>query len=112
MLVLRWTRAYSKQRRYQMTTINISDSLNLVLKNDRNLQVTSLLDAIRQLLQQWFYERSKAAFAIKRRLTSWVENVLCLEHEKLRSLLVIFVATCPRRRGAADVLKRASFKIK
>ena len=90
MLVLRWTRAYSKQRRYQMTTINISDSLNLVLKNDRNLQVTSLLDAIRQLLQQWFYERSKSSAFFNCILTKWAEGEMRKLVEISRSFTVSF----------------------
>ncbi|KAA0054286.1 protein FAR-RED ELONGATED HYPOCOTYL 3-like [Cucumis melo var. makuwa] len=41
----------------------------------------------RDVLQKWFYERSKAASTMKSHLTSWVENILRLEHEKSRRLL-------------------------
>ena len=67
----RWARAYSKQRRYQMMTTNIYESLNSVLKNDRNLPVASLLDAIQWSLQEWFYERSKSSTSWNSILTKW-----------------------------------------
>ncbi|TYJ96354.1 protein FAR1-RELATED SEQUENCE 3-like [Cucumis melo var. makuwa] len=47
----------------------------------------------RDVLQKWFYERSKAASTMKSHLTSWAENILHLEHEKSRRLLVDPIST-------------------
>ena len=38
-------------------TTNISESLNNVLKDARELPVIGLLEFIRSLIQRWFYER-------------------------------------------------------
>ena len=85
MLVLRSGLGHIRDK---MMISNYVESVNSVFKYLRELHVATMLNSIIYVLQKWFYERSKAAFAIKRRLTSWVENVLCLEHEKSRSLLV------------------------
>lgn len=86
----KWSRAYSRQRRYGMMTTNVSECVNFVFKNYRELPVASMLSSIRDTLQKWFYDRSKAAFGMKTPLTSWAENFLREEHEKSRSLLVRF----------------------
>ena len=52
---------------YRMMTSNCVDSVNLVFKD------------LRDVLQKWFDERSKATFTMKSCLTSWAENVLHLE---------------------------------
>ena len=52
---------------YRMMTSNCVDSVNLVFKD------------LRDVLQKWFDERSKATFTMKSCLTSWAENALHLE---------------------------------
>ena len=73
-----------------MMTSNCVESVNSVFKDLRELPVAMMLSSIRDVLQNWFYERSKVASTMKSRLTSWAENVLNLEHEKSRRLLVRF----------------------
>ena len=64
---------------YRMMTSNCVDSVNLVFKDLRELPVATMLSSIRDVLQKWFDERSKATFTMKSCLTSWAENVLHLE---------------------------------
>ena len=47
---------------YRMMTSNCVDSVNLVFKD------------LRDVLQKWFDERSKATFTMKSCLTSWAET--------------------------------------
>ena len=84
----RWSHAFSRRRRYGMMTTNIAESVNSVLKDVIDLHVASLLDSIRDILQKWFHDRSKAAFSMKTVLSTWVDNILRKEHEKSRSFLV------------------------
>ncbi|XP_050936277.1 uncharacterized protein LOC127144415 [Cucumis melo] len=89
----KWSRAYSRRRRYRMMKSNSAESLNSVFKDLRELPVATMLCLIRDVLQKWFYERSKAASTMKSHLTSWAENILHLEHEKSRRLLVDPIST-------------------
>ena len=61
-----------------------------MFKDLRELPVAMMLSSIRDVSQKWFYERSKVSSTMKSRLTSWAENILRLEHEKSRRLLVRF----------------------
>ncbi|XP_038896390.1 uncharacterized protein LOC120084653 [Benincasa hispida] len=84
----KWSRAYSGRRMYEMMTINPSECVNSVLKDNRNLPVASLLDAIRGLLQKWFHDRRKASLSMTTILTPWAKNILCNQHEQSRSFMV------------------------
>ncbi|XP_050941730.1 uncharacterized protein LOC127149797 [Cucumis melo] len=84
----KWSRAYSRRRRYRMMTSNCAESVNSVFKDLRELPVATMLCSIGDVLQKWFYERSKVASTMKSHLTSLTENILHLEHEKSRRLLV------------------------
>ncbi|TYJ96591.1 uncharacterized protein E5676_scaffold1278G00090 [Cucumis melo var. makuwa] len=84
----RWSRAYSRKRRYQIMTTNICESLNSKLKIDRDLPVASLLEAIREFLQRWFYERRKAASCLKSVLSSWAEGLIRKLVDESRSFIV------------------------
>lgn len=84
----KWARAYSRRRRYRMMTTNNSESINARLKESRDLPVAALLDSIRDTLQKWFYQRSKAASKMKSILTTWAETELRKEHDKSRSFTV------------------------
>ncbi|KAA0033561.1 uncharacterized protein E6C27_scaffold261G001160 [Cucumis melo var. makuwa] len=89
----KWSRTYSRRRMYRMMTSNCAESLDSVFKDLRELPVATMLCSIRDVLQKWFYGRSKAASTMKNHLTSWAENILCLEHEKSRRLLVDPIST-------------------
>ncbi|XP_038896605.1 uncharacterized protein LOC120084863 [Benincasa hispida] len=84
----KWSRAYSQRRRYEMMTTNPSECVNFVLKENRNLPVASLLDAIRCLLQKWFHDRRKASLSMTTILTPWAENILHNQHEQSRSFMI------------------------
>ncbi|XP_038904248.1 uncharacterized protein LOC120090597 [Benincasa hispida] len=84
----KWSRTYSQRIRYEMMTTNPSECVNSVLKENRNLPVASLLDAIRGLLKNWFHDRRKASFSMTTILTPWAENILCSQHEQSRSFMV------------------------
>ena len=84
----RWSRAYSRKRRYQIMTTNICESLNSKLKIDRDLPVASLLETIREFLQRWFYERRKAASCLKSVLSSWAEGLIRKLVDESRSFIV------------------------
>ena len=84
----KWARAYCTKKRYQMITTNISESLNAVLKESRDLYVATLLDSIRQILQNWFYDRRKVACCMRTVLTSLVERELQIQHQNSRSFTV------------------------
>ena len=72
-------------------TTNIVESVNLVLKDVRDLPIASLLDSIRDILQKWFHDRSKVVFSTKIILSTCAENILRKEHEKSRSFLVCVI---------------------
>ena len=84
----KWSRTYSRRRRYRIMTSNCVKSVNSVFKDLREPPVATMLCSIRDVLQKLFYERSKAASTMKSHLTSSAENILRLEHEKSRRLLV------------------------
>ncbi|KAL6330622.1 hypothetical protein AAG906_003232 [Vitis piasezkii] len=50
----RWARSYSTGKRYNIMTIRIVESLNVVLKNARDLPILQLVEELRNLLQKWF----------------------------------------------------------
>ncbi|XP_050937736.1 uncharacterized protein LOC127148299 [Cucumis melo] len=62
--------------------------LNSKLKIDRDLPVASLLEAIREFLQRWFYERRKAASCLKSVLSSWAEGLIRKLVDESRSFIV------------------------
>ena len=51
----KWARAFFPGNRYSIMTTNIAECMNAVLRDARSL--VPLLEAIRLLLQNWFYER-------------------------------------------------------
>ncbi|TYK14893.1 MuDRA-like transposase [Cucumis melo var. makuwa] len=69
-------------------TTNICESLNSKLKIDRDLPTASLLEAIREFLQWWFYERRKAASCLKSVLSSWAEGLIRKLGDESRSFIV------------------------
>ena len=84
----KWARAYSRRRRYNMLTTNISECLNNILKEPREFPVASLLDSIREILQNWFYEKSQTTLSMKTVLTCWAEYELREQHNQSRSFKV------------------------
>ncbi|TYK14543.1 uncharacterized protein E5676_scaffold552G00250 [Cucumis melo var. makuwa] len=84
----KWARAYCTRKIYQMMTTNILENLNVILKEFRDLHVAALLDSIRQILQNWFYDWRKVACCMRIVLTSWAEGELRIQHQNSRSFTV------------------------
>ncbi|XP_052197335.1 uncharacterized protein LOC127804504 [Diospyros lotus] len=55
-------------------TTNIAECLNAALEDARKLPIQCLMEYIRNMLQQWFYERRGHASKMGRHLTSWAEG--------------------------------------
>ncbi|KAA0062123.1 protein FAR1-RELATED SEQUENCE 3-like [Cucumis melo var. makuwa] len=50
----KWSRTYSRRRRYRMMTSNCAESVNSVFKDLRELPVATMFCSIRNVLQKWF----------------------------------------------------------
>ncbi|XP_038880504.1 uncharacterized protein LOC120072166 [Benincasa hispida] len=84
----KWAHAHSRRRMYNLMTTNISECLNNILKEPREFPVASLLDYIREILQNWFYEKGQSTLSMKIVLTSWAEFELREQHNQSRSFKV------------------------
>ena len=56
-----------------MTTA-IVESLNVVLKDARDLPILWLVEELSNLLQKWFANRKQQALSMTNELTTWVER--------------------------------------
>ncbi|XP_070013492.1 uncharacterized protein [Nicotiana sylvestris] len=68
----RWARSCSPQRRYDMLTTNIVESMNSVLLEARELPILRMMDFIQVKLQHWFYERRNKAEGTFYDVSCWV----------------------------------------
>ena len=65
----RWAHSYSTEKRYNIMTTGIVESLNAVLKNVRDLPVLQLVEELRNLLQKWFVTRQQQTMSMLAELT-------------------------------------------
>ena len=72
----KWARAFFPGNRYNIMTTNIAECMNAVLRDARSLPLVPLLEAIRLLLQDWFYERRTEVEAAATPVTPWLEKIL------------------------------------
>ncbi|XP_075096323.1 uncharacterized protein LOC142174429 [Nicotiana tabacum] len=72
----RWARSCSPQRRYDMLTTNIVESMNSVLLEARELPILRMMDFIQVKLQHWFYERRNKAEGTFYDVSCWVDEEL------------------------------------
>ncbi|XP_075074590.1 uncharacterized protein LOC142162165 [Nicotiana tabacum] len=72
----RWVRSCSPQRRYDMLTTNIVESMNSVPLEARELPILRMMDFIQVKLQRWFYERRNKAEGSFYDVSCWVEDEL------------------------------------
>ncbi|XP_075092395.1 protein FAR1-RELATED SEQUENCE 4-like [Nicotiana tabacum] len=72
----RWARSCSPQRRYDMLTTNIVESMNSVLLEAMELPILRMMDFIQVKLQHWFYERRNKAEGTFYDVSCWVEEEL------------------------------------
>ncbi|CAF2331047.1 unnamed protein product [Brassica napus] len=71
-----WSRAYFAGDKYDITTSNAAESINAVFKKPRELPIVSLIEAIRNRLTRWFFDRREGAAMLKSSLTPKVEKKL------------------------------------
>ncbi|KAA0037688.1 uncharacterized protein E5676_scaffold25G00510 [Cucumis melo var. makuwa] len=84
----KWSRAYSPCRRYNVMTTNISESLNSAMLKARELPMCSMLEALRMMLQRWFFEwRNDAEYQVTD-FTKTIESILRKQIELSRSVKV------------------------
>ncbi|XP_073121198.1 uncharacterized protein [Henckelia pumila] len=57
----KWSKAHSPGARYNIMTTNGVESINAILKKERELLVVALLDAIHKLTSKWFNKHRNAA---------------------------------------------------
>ena len=57
-------------------TTRIAESLNIVLKDARDLPILQLIEELRNLLQKWFTNRKQQALSITTELITWVDGEL------------------------------------
>ncbi|KAA0065633.1 protein FAR1-RELATED SEQUENCE 3-like [Cucumis melo var. makuwa] len=72
----KWSRAYSPRRRYNVMTTNISESLNSVMPKAMELPICSMLEALRMMLQRWFFERRNDVDYQVTDFTKTIEGIL------------------------------------
>lgn len=53
----KWSRAYSSANRYNIMTSNLAESINALLKVNREYPIVCLFDSIRVIMTRWFTER-------------------------------------------------------
>ena len=49
----KWTKVHSTNNRYRTMTTNVAESMNAVIKSARELPITTLLECLRSLVQEW-----------------------------------------------------------
>ncbi|KAL6333957.1 hypothetical protein AAG906_000008 [Vitis piasezkii] len=84
----RWARSYSTRKRYNIMTTGIVESLNVVLKNARDLPVLQLVEELRNLLQKWFMTRQQQAMSTSTELTMWADGELRSRYNMSATYLV------------------------
>ncbi|XP_055960222.1 uncharacterized protein LOC130014995 [Mercurialis annua] len=72
----KWARAYCKANRYTTMTSNIAESLNAAIKAARELPITTLLESLRRLMQEWTYSNRNIAISTFTKLTNKAEDEL------------------------------------
>ena len=72
----KWARSHFPGTRYNIMTTNIAECMNAVLRDARSLPIVSLLESIKNLIQDWFYERRNEAADTMTPITLWLEKIL------------------------------------
>ena len=77
----RWSRAYSKSRRYNIMTTNISKCVNVIFVKEQELPVIALAEEMRCIVQIWHYECQNEADKYKMKLTPSAEASLSEQYQ-------------------------------
>ncbi|XP_050205775.1 uncharacterized protein LOC126655583 [Mercurialis annua] len=72
----KWARSRAKANRYSTMTSNIAESINASLKAARELPISTLLEYVRRLVQEWTYKNRNIALSTGTKLTNRAENEL------------------------------------
>ncbi|XP_062114778.1 uncharacterized protein LOC133826279 [Humulus lupulus] len=70
----KWARPFFPTKRYNILTSNIAESINAAIVHARELPITSLIEAIREMLQRWFSTRKEAAINQFVEVTKWAND--------------------------------------
>ena len=76
MCMCNWARSQFEDRRYNILTNNIAESVNFFMRESQKFHVTHLVDHLRKILQQWFYDRKIVAESMSARLTMWADEIV------------------------------------
>lgn len=85
-----WTDSHAPSRRYNIMTMNISESMNAVLVKVRELPITTFVNEIRLLCQKWFYERRNKASDYTSIMSKVVEKKLEKRRDQAQKMDVSF----------------------
>ncbi|KAM3358591.1 hypothetical protein P3S68_021524 [Capsicum galapagoense] len=69
----RWARSFHTNRRHNMLTTNNVESMNAVLRKERQLPILRLISYIQNKLQRWLYEIKMEAQGNFHDFTCWAE---------------------------------------
>ncbi|XP_060969651.1 uncharacterized protein LOC133036896 [Cannabis sativa] len=72
----KWSRIHSQNKRYSTMTSNISESLNAANLAARELPITTLLECLRALVQQWTHTNRTKAHNTFTKLSPTGEDIL------------------------------------
>ena len=72
-------------------TMGVAKSINVVLKDARDLPILWLVAELRNLLQKWFANHKQQALSMTNELTTWTEgklrnDIIYHQHMKLKQL--------------------------
>ena len=84
----KWTKVHSANNRFRMMTSNIAESLNSAIKNARELPITTLLEYLRGLMQEWTSTNKNIALSTFRKLGKKSEEILNQNYIKSSKLKV------------------------
>ncbi|XP_070014421.1 uncharacterized protein [Nicotiana sylvestris] len=84
-------RSWFPQRRYDMLTTNMVESMNFVLLKRREMPILRMLDFIQKKLGEWFYKRRKKANETFHRVSIWAEEEMTT---KMNLACKMFKRTC------------------
>ncbi|KAA0047452.1 protein FAR1-RELATED SEQUENCE 3-like [Cucumis melo var. makuwa] len=87
----KWSHAYSPHKKYNVVTINISESLNSTMLKARELPICSMLKVLRMMLQRWFFERRNEPNYQVTDFTKTIEGILREQIKRSRSMMVNLV---------------------
>ena len=85
----KWARSFFPGNSYNIMTTNIAEYMNVVLRDARSLPLISLLEAIKSLIQGWFYETRNTSAATMTPITPWLEKKLTEKLNECRRFTII-----------------------